>query len=304
VTDPELRERFLDHLRAERGCSEHTLRAYASTLRSLSTALTAAGRDYRGAEKRDLRGFLFAVGDGKTSATIARHVAGVRTFYGWMRKIGEATKTDGQSLVPPKVGRKLPRVLSTREANVLLDRASERVEGGDPLPRRDLALLEVLYGGGLRAAEVVGLDVADIGLETGILRVRRGKGGRERRVPLGPKGLDALRAWLEGRVEGPLFTNSRGGRLTTRSVQRLVKAAGGPDVIGVHPHALRHSYATHMLDGGADLRGIQELLGHKSLGTTQRYTHVETARLQDVYRNAHPHARRERPSDQDDGSDR
>jgi integrase/recombinase XerC len=295
MTDAELRGRFLEHLRAERGCSEHTLRAYGFTLGELERFLADKG-GFVAATKVQLRKFLFDTGDGRTTSTIARHVAGIRTFYGWLKKIGVPTTTDGRSLVPPKVGRKLPRVLSVREAAAVLDRAEDRVQGAEEkaLPTRDKALIEVLYGAGLRAAELAGLDVGDIGLDTGIVRVRRGKGGRERRVPLGEPGLDAVRAWLDEREaqEGPLFTNFRGGRLTTRSVQRLVKAAGHPEVVGVHPHALRHSYATHMLDAGADLRGIQELLGHKSLGTTQRYTHVETARLQEVYRSAHPHARR------------
>ncbi len=301
MTDAELRQRFLDHLAGERRRSTHTVRAYEATLLALATTLTSANHTYRSAGKRELRGFLFSAGDGRSSATLARHVACIRTFYLWLAKIGGATATNGVGLVPPKVGRKIPRVLSVREANVVVDRAEERAESGKPLPIRDKAMVEVLYGAGLRAAELVGLDVQDVGLETGIVRVRHGKGDRERRVPLGPPGLDAVRLWLEARnhpAEGPLFTNARGGRLTTRSVQRLIKAAGGAEVVGVHPHALRHSYATHMLDSGADLRGIQELLGHASIGTTQRYTHVETARLQEVYRNAHPHARRR---DHDDG---
>ncbi len=289
VDDDRLQQRFIEHLRVERGASAHTLRAYGRTLRELGQHLAAEGRTFADARKVDLRAFLFRVGRGRSSATIARHMAALRTFYRWLLQTGTVERSVADGLQPPRIGRRLPRVLSEPQADWLLDEAQ-------PLSARDRAILEVLYGAGIRVGELCALDVGDVDLKTGIVRVRRGKGGKERRVPMGPPAVEALAAWLDERgasAEVALFLNARGARISDRSVRRMVDKAGlASGVPGLHPHALRHSFATHLLDAGADLRGIQELLGHSSLSTTQRYTHVSVKGLLDTHRKAHPHARR------------
>ncbi len=297
LSDGALRDRFFDHLRVERGCSEHTLRAYRRTLTDLGHHLVGRGSGYRDANKGDLRGFLFLVGRGRKPATVARHVAAIRSFYRWLEREGVVESAPGAALQPPKVSSRLPHFLSQTQAAAVLDETPE-------LSEQDVAVLEVLYGSGLRVAEVSGLDLLDVDVQRGIVRVRRGKGGKERRVPLGPPGLEAVRAWLTVRPPSELtalFLNTRGGRMSARSIRRLVDRAGrAVGLSGLHPHALRHSFATHLLEAGADLRGIQELLGHSSLGTTQRYTHVSVDGLLKTYRAAHPHARRT-PRDEPEG---
>ncbi len=286
--DEALIARFEDHLRAERGASVHTRRAYLHTLRALADHLHGVGRDLRSARRVDLRGFLFQVGRGRAPATVARHVSAIRAFYRWQLRTGGMSASPAGDLLPPKVGSRLPDALSERAAAALYE---------VPLSPRDEAILEVLYGCGLRVGEVSALDRQDVDLERRTLRVRHGKGGKERIVPMGPPATSAL-----GRLMGTytddlphLFRNARGGRMSPRSIRRVVRKAGilagSP---GLHPHALRHSFATHLLDRGADLRGIQELLGHASLSTTQRYTHVSVDGLREVYRRAHPHARADR----------
>ena len=243
----------------------------------------------------DLRTFLFEVGKGRASATVARHVAAIRTFYQWLLRTEQIASSPADDLQPPKVGQRLPHVLSVERADELFEQE---------LSPRDHALVEVLYGCGLRVGEVSGLDREDVDLTEGLVRVRHGKGGKERIVPLGPPAARAVhRVLLElDGDEGPLFLNRRGGRLSPRSIRQIVRkvgvAAGAP---GLHPHALRHSFATHLLDNGADLRGIQELLGHASLSTTQRYTHVSVDGLRDVFRRAHPRARRSGGPEPTDG---
>jgi integrase/recombinase XerC len=285
VNDEALRRRFVDHLRAERGLSEHTLRAYGRTLERLCDHLVRKELGLRTASRAHLRGFLFEVGRGRSSSTLARHVAALRTFYRWMLREGHVEVSVADGLQPARAGQRLPHVVSEQRARALLEEV--------PLSRQDRALLEVLYGAGLRVGEVSQLDVDDIDRSSGVVTVRRGKGGKERRVPLGRAGLEAVGRWLEERGEapGPLFLNARQGRMSPRTMRRRVAAAGDlAGVHGLHPHALRHSFATHLLDRGADLRGIQELLGHASLGTTQRYTHVSVEALVRTYRQAHPHA--------------
>lgn len=277
---------FLRHVRVERALSEHTVRAYSKTLADLTAFLHTRDQTLEAATRMDLRAWLFQVGNGKASSTRARHVAAVRTFYRWMLREGHVEASVADDLQAPKVGRRLPHVLSAEGAAEVV---------GAPLSPRDRALLEVLYGGGLRVSEASGLDWPDVDRPQRRVLVRRAKGGKQRIVPVGPPAMDALTELLGDRLpEGPVFLNTRGNRMQPRSMRRVVKAAGllvGEG--GLHPHALRHSYATHLLDHGADLRGIQELLGHANLSTTQRYTHVSTQSLLKVYRDAHPHARSE-----------
>ncbi len=288
-TEPSaLRDGFLDHLRAERGASANTLRAYAHTIDRLIAHLAERGVDVCGVTSRDLRGFLFQVGRHRAGATLARHVAALRTFYAWLAREGRVADGVATLLVPPKVGQRLPRVPTHEESDRLFER-----EPGTLLEIRDLALMELLYGAGLRVGEAWALNRGDLDLTARVVRVRHGKGGKERHVPMGPPAADALRRYFDATPGGgpAVFLNARGGRLSDRSMRRVVRARGlVADVPGLHPHALRHAFATHLLDDGADLRGIQELLGHASLSTTQRYTRVSTDALLDLYRRAHPHA--------------
>ena len=282
----ELVDRYLAHLRVERGGSAETERAYRATLEALVAHL--GDRPLAEARRPDLRAFLFHVGRGRTAGTLARHVVALRGFYRWLKRTGRAVADPTTTLRPPRPDRTLPRTATEPELDRLLDDGAR--------PARDAALLELLYGAGLRVGEAAALRLDDLDLADGLVRVRRGKGGKERRVPMGASAVAALRAWLAERepADTPaVFLNRRGGALTSRSMRRIVDAAGRTGrVDGLHPHALRHSFATHMLDAGADLRAIQELLGHASLSTTQRYTHVTLDRLLDVHRSAHPHGRR------------
>jgi integrase/recombinase XerC len=280
----DLVNRFLDFLKVERGASPHTRRAYGRTLGLLERHLQQAGRTLPQAEKLDLRGFLFQVGRGRSSATTARHIAAIRTFYRWLAEVGEVDRVLADSLEPPRVGSALPRFLSEDRAQQVLDQ---------PLPVRDRAMMELLYGAGLRVGELCALDRDDVDLQGDLVSVRKGKGSQERRVPMGQAACQALGEWLAQRGDhsGPLFVNARGGRISDRTVRRVVARAGtAQGNVDLHPHALRHSFATHLLDAGADLRSIQELLGHASLSTTQRYTHVSVRSLLETYRRAHPHA--------------
>ena len=291
----DLLNRFTDYVRVERGGSPHTIRAYRHTLVRLEETLAQRDLGYAEADRLSLRSFLFRVGNNKASSTISRHVAALRTFFEWMLREEHITTSPASDLQPPKVGRRLPHMLSVEQADRLfIDEDQSRYDV------RDRALLEVLYGSGLRVGEASAIDLPDLDLREGLIRVRHGKGRKDRVVPMGPAAVAALHNLIDtwDVTEGPVFLNSRGGRLGTRSMRRIVKAkgitAGRP---GLHPHALRHSFATHMLDAGADLRGIQELLGHESLATTQRYTHVSMESLLKVHRQAHPHGRR-RKSDE------
>ncbi|MFK7930467.1 MAG: tyrosine recombinase XerC [Myxococcota bacterium] len=275
----ELTREFDDWLRVEQGCSEHTRRAYRYTLAQWQTALDDTPLDQ--ATALQVRGFLMVMGKGKKPATLGRHVAALRTFYRWRLREGGVSVSPAEGIRAPKVGRTLPRVPGQAATADVLDAPGEA---------RDIALLELLYGAGLRVGEAEALDWEDVDLDVGLVRVRQGKGGKPRQVPLGPPGCEALKRLRDPGVTGALFRNQRGGRLSGRSMRRIVRTLGlRAGVGGLHPHALRHAFATHLLDGGADLRGIQELLGHRSLSTTQRYTHVSTAALRDVHRKAHPH---------------
>jgi integrase/recombinase XerC len=293
--------RFRQHLAAEKRASPHTVRAYLDNVGALCTFI--AERRGRPARPSDLdpillRAWLASLFGVNEPVTIGRKLSAVRAFLRFLRRERVIEENAALLLKPPKGKRALPRFLSPDQATALVEKPAQpgdRRPAEHPLSARDAAILEVLYGCGLRVSECVGLDLGD--LEADSVRVRRGKGAKDRVVPLGEKARRALEAWLAVRPRlGPrdaaVFVNARGGRLTTRSVARLVddhaRLAGLP---ATHPHALRHSYATHLLGSGADLPSIRELLGHESLKTTARYAHVDLGYLMKEYRR-HPRAGR------------
>jgi len=294
--------RFLDYLRDQRRASPQTLRAYGNDL--------AQFRDYLKEESRDgkvpapakidalaVRGFVARLSrGGMGKASIARKLSAVRSFLRHAVREGRLESSPAEAIRAPRVPRALPRTMTVDEVFNLLD----RIQDDGPAALRDRAILELLYGGGLRVSELVALDRDDLDLSAMVVRVL-GKGNKERLVPFGRKAAEALRGWLDrsgalrARAEEPqaVFLNLRGGRLTDRSVRRILDRRLRDAAIHARlsPHALRHSFATHLLGAGADLRSIQELLGHSSLSTTQRYTHVSTDALMKIYDRAHPRAR-------------
>lgn len=301
---------FLTHLETERRVSPNTLDGYSRDLRGLCAFAEERVGGPVPIARLDvylLRGWLGSLSRTLSASSVARKVAALRTFYRWMRRSGIVRKNVADELASPKVRKPLPTFVSVDAAAQVVEVPTERGERehlvSDPaFALRDRAMLEVLYGSGLRVGELVGLNLNDVDLDAGSARVL-GKGSKERIVPLGEKSVLALREYLtvrdalrsKRRPPDPvaLFRNATGGRLTTRSVQNFVRKWGalGAGRGDLHPHALRHSCATHLLDGGADLRAIQEMLGHSSLSTTQRYTHVSVEHLLKVYDAAHPLAR-------------
>jgi integrase/recombinase XerC len=293
--------RYLQYLRVERGASPHTLKSYREDLMALADYL--AGEDGSCPEPEsitvgELRGFLAALQEaGFAKASISRRMASVRSFFRFGQREGWLKANPAKALRNPRKSQKLPHFLSTDEISKLLGAP----RGDEPQEVRDRAILETLYSAGLRVSELVGLTDGDLDFAAGIVRVR-GKGKRERLSPIGSHAVRALKAWLAKRVlspraaqgrEAPVFTNRFGTRLTTRSVARMLEKyllETGLDQ-RTSPHTLRHSFATHLLDRGADIRSVQELLGHKSLVTTQIYTHVSTSNLKAAYQKAHPRAR-------------
>lgn len=292
---------FERHLRSERGRSEHTVRAYLGDVRSLVGYLDGAGIGrLEDVALRDLRAWLAAQAQaGAARATIARRSAAARTFLGWATRTGRIALDPSLRLAAPKRGRHLPEVLRQADATALLDVAAVASDDQDALHLRDRAALELLYASGIRVGELTALDIDDLDLERGVVRVM-GKGGKERTVPFGTPARDAVVAWLElgrpqvtGDGSGPaLLLGRRGRRADPRQIRAALHGllAHVPDAPDVGPHGLRHSAATHLLEGGADLRLVQELLGHASLATTQIYTHVSVDRLKASYRQAHPRA--------------
>jgi integrase/recombinase XerC len=312
---------FLLYLTVERGFSVHTTRAYRTDLTQL--AAFVQGRGIQGADELTLellRDWLWAgTQAGLARATIARRSASARSFTSWLARTGLAHADVGVRLRSPKPGRTLPRVVNRSQMAGLLNSLALRAGGGDPAALRDLAIIELLYASALRVSELVGLDVGDLDLDRLTARVT-GKGSKERVVPFGVPAQSALLDYLRrarpglvstrrtttkttttdaaapaaapGEAQRALFLGSHGNRLGVRAVYRLVAGilAGVPGTGPAGPHALRHTAATHLLDGGADLRAVQELLGHSSLGTTQIYTHVSAERLKSTYRTAHPRA--------------
>ena len=296
---------FERHLRAERGRSPHTVRAYLGDLRDFFAHLDGAAApapetplvEVRLSDLREWLGVLAA--GGAARSTIARRSASLRTFFGWAARDGHVEADPSLRLVAPKRHRTLPPVLARDDAVGLLDVAAVAADDDDPIHLRNRAVLELLYATGVRVGELTGLDVDDVDFDVDVVRVI-GKGDKERRVPFGRPARDAVRDWLQrGRprlvVAGSgaaLFLGRRGRRLDPRQVRTLVHdmLTHVPDAPDLGPHGLRHSAATHLLEGGADLRMVQELLGHASLSTTQIYTHVSIERLTASYAQAHPRA--------------
>jgi integrase/recombinase XerD len=294
---------FLSYLELERGLSRNTLNAYRTDLLQYGEYLAEHDRDALQARPGDIAEFLadLATGNGRpacSAATIHRKAACLRSFYKHLRRDELIADDPTAALNAPRRAKKLPQVLNYSEVQKLL--AAPR--GDEPTAARDRALLEVMYACGLRASETIGLEVADVDLREGLLRAR-GKGSKERIVPLGRKAISAIRVYMASarpklvgeRHEPKLFVNFRGGPLTRQGlykiVQRHARAAGLAGQMS--PHTLRHSFATHLLAGGCDLRAVQEMLGHADIATTQMYTHLSGDRLKEVYFEAHPRAQHE-----------
>jgi integrase/recombinase XerC len=293
--------RFLRYLLVERNASPLTIKSYREDLTALGEYLTESyGRPPQPAEitSLDLRGYVAALHEaGYAKTSVARRMASLRSFYRFAQREGEAEANPAKPLRNPRPDRKLPHFLSTDEIGRLL----EAPPIDKPMGLRDRAILETTYSAGLRVSELVGINDSDLDLSDGLVRIR-GKGRRERLSPLGTFALQALQRWLRVRQlangarpspDAPVFVSRLGRRLTTRSVARMLEKylkITGLD-LRTSPHTLRHSFATHLLDRGADIRSVQELLGHKSLVTTQIYTHVSTASLREAYEKAHPRAK-------------
>lgn len=279
-------EAFLRYQAVERGASAHTLRSYRTDLGQFRRFLGARHvGQLAHVDARLLRQYLARLYEaGLSRASIARKLAAIRSCLAFLTRRGGLPRNPAREVSPPRLPKRLVSFLPIDEATVLLEH---------PAAARDRSILEMLYATGARVAELCGLDLADVDRGGGTIRVR-GKGAKERMIPVGDAALQALDAYLgaHGQADGPLFRNLRGGRLTVRSVHRIVKARSRAAGLTrrVTPHTLRHSFATHMLDAGADLRLIQDLLGHSRLSTTQRYTHVSADHLMRVYDSAHPRA--------------
>ena len=289
-------EQFLRSL-TERNASKHTIKAYAGDLESFSAYI--GSRSWKSIDHLTIRGFLselYAKGLSKTS--VARALAAVRSLYRWLAQQGLAEQNPAALVATPKLPRKLPRVPTIEEMNVVIDGEMPEVAA---FPERERLMLELLYGCGIRNSELIGINVEDIRLSSEAILIR-GKGKKERYVPFGDSVRAALATYLPVRQDAlaklkkattALLINHRGGRLTTRSVGRIIKKVAvakglSPDV---HPHTLRHAFGTHLLEEGADLRAIQEMLGHERLSTTQRYTQLSMKHVLEVYDQTHPRAK-------------
>lgn len=286
MTDPV--GEFLRYLTIEKGASSNTIRSYRSDLEQFRSFLSRQdGVPLTAVDGRVIRSYLaWLHGRGLERVSIARQLASIRSCFRFLTRRGVVARNPGREVTAPRLPRKLVSFLPVDETEALL---------AQPIARaRDRAILELLYASGLRVSELTGLDLDDVDRERGTVRVS-GKGDRERIVPFGSAAGDALRAYVaeRGDVPGALFRNARGRRLSVRSVHTIVRARSRVAGITrrVSPHTLRHTFATHMLDAGADLRLIQDLLGHSRLSTTQRYTHVSTDQLMRVYDAAHPRSK-------------
>jgi integrase/recombinase XerD len=293
---------YLAYLEFERGLSRNTLEAYRSDLLQFGRFLESRDLDAVTAKASDVSDFLsdLATGDGNgraaaSPATVHRKAACLRSFYRHLRREGVRETDPTTSISGPRRSQRMPKVLNRNEVQKLL----AQPRGSEPTALRDRALLELMYACGLRASEAIGMDVGDLDLEAGVLRAR-GKGSRERVVPVGRAAIDAVRTYiargrpglLRGRLEAKLFVNFRGEPLTRQGLYKIVRrhATGAGLADRMSPHTLRHTFATHLLAGGCDLRSVQEMLGHADVATTQMYTQLTSDRLKDVYVKAHPRA--------------
>ncbi|HEX4603575.1 MAG TPA: tyrosine recombinase XerC [Candidatus Angelobacter sp.] len=291
-------KKFLDSLRGERNASTHTVRAYGNELQRFAEYL-GPETQWKEIDHVTIRGFLsYLHGCGLSKVSVARGLAALRSMYKWLAREGIVQQNPAKLVATPKLPKKLPRVPTMEEINGLLNR---EMPPSSAFPERDRAIFELLYGCGLRNSELVGTELGDIEEANGVVLVR-GKGKKQRYVPLEGAAADALTAYrlarqrLLNRIGNNtrrLFINQRGGPLTTRSVGRIVKQIAvsrglPPDI---HPHTLRHAFGTHMLTEGADLRAIQEMLGHERLSTTQKYTQLSITHVMDVYDRTHPRAK-------------
>jgi integrase/recombinase XerC len=305
---------FLTFLKIQQGATPDTIRSYGADLRQFRTFLTQdpSGRSNAGRpDVTAIRAYLAWLSKaGNKQSSLARKLATLRSFYRFLIKEGRMSQNPAQLVRAPRLPRHLPRVLSKDDANALM----EFPDGGTESALRDKAVLEVLYSTGARASELVGMNISDVMMHEGLVRLR-GKGRKERIVPIGAVALDAIRRYHERRAQTrdnkgvhepagyPVFTSKIGRRLSTRTVGRIVGKYSRQLPRGaVSPHALRHSFATHLLDEGADLRAIQEMLGHASLNTTQKYTHLAADQLMAVYDRAHPRAAGTVPSKRGTGT--
>jgi integrase/recombinase XerC len=288
------------HLAAERDLSKHSIRAYRGDVADLLEHLIRLGHD--DLESLDIRGLRSWLAKqqslGKSRSTMSRRATAARVFTAWAQRTGRISTDPGALLASPRPHKSLPGVLGQSDTRAVLDAAAVAADDGSPIGLRDLAIMELLYATGIRVGELCALDIDDIDTSRRVVRVF-GKGRKERSVPYGVPASDALRRWLdEARPQlarqgsGPaVFLGARGGRIDQRAVRRLVhERIGVVDAPDLSPHGLRHTAATHLLEGGADLRSVQELLGHASLATTQIYTHISTDRLRRAYEQAHPRA--------------
>lgn len=299
-------DEFLGHVSLERGLSGHTLSAYRRDIEAWLRFCDLSGIDAASARADDVTEYLSRLRSGKPPATrplraasVARMLVSIRSLYRFLSAEGRIARDPTASVPSPRPSRPLPKAIALDDVLKLLD-----APPATPLGRRDSAILEVLYGAGLRISELVALDVDDVDLDDGSVSVRSGKGGKGRRVPLGKAARAALSAYLTGvrpdlaraaarSAGGALFLNARGGRISRQGCWKALKAHAQRAGIGdqVSPHTLRHSFATHLLDAGADIRVVQELLGHASVSTTQIYTLVTESKMREVYLSAHPRAR-------------
>lgn len=287
---------FFEYLKHERNVSPHTERSYLSDLEQFSNYL--GDRDFAAVDHRTIRDFMAHLADLKIKkASIARKLSAIRTFFRYLNRQGFIEQNPSRLVATPRREKRLPSVLTVDDALSLMEAPASKAAEGSLSRLRDRAVLETLYSTGIRVSELIGIDRDDIDRHDRLVRIR-GKGRKERIVPIGTKALDVIGAYLSQKskgADGPaVFSGPSGKRLTVRTVQRILE--NYKKILGLQqkasPHTLRHSFATHMLESGADLRAIQELLGHATLSTTQRYTHLNLDSLMDVYDKTHPRARR------------
>lgn len=287
---------YLQYLRVEKGLAANTLDSYGRDLRDFARFLDARGQEPERAGRTGVAAYLAALRyQGRAASTIARRLAALKSFYQYLGQSGLVTSDPTADLETPKQVKRLPRVLSVQEMDRLLSQPKPVAAPG----LRDAAMLELLYATGIRVSELVHLDCGDVSLDLGYLRCT-GKGAKDRIVPVGSAAVQALRAYLDGgrpelvrdSRQTALFVNQHGGRLTRQGFWKLIKKHAREAGIAkpITPHVLRHSFATHLLENGADLRSVQEMLGHADISTTQIYTHLAQSRLRDVYAKSHPRA--------------